>query len=482
MSNERLSVQRRWARFRLLVVAGLLGCPPRRGQLADQIQALAARRWTHPLTGVPLELAFSTIERWYYLVRTAPDPLGTLQRRVRSDAGRPRSITPRAVEEIVKQFQEHPTWSYQLHHDNLAALARRDTPVAPLPSYPTFVRFMRAAGLHKRKRTSRRDTEAAQRAAARLEQREVRSFEVSHVGALWHTDFHACSRQILGRDGAWVTPQLVAVCDDYSRLVCHAQWYLAETAESLVHGLCQAFAKRGLPRALMFDNGRAMKAAEVYQGLKRRSVEPEYTLEYSAYQNGKQEVVWAAVEGRLMAQLESVPAEALTLELLNEATIAYFEFDHNRDWHGETKQRPLDRFLTAPSVLRDCPSSDELRHSFTREATRRQRRSDGTLTVEGVRYELPSAYRHLVSVTVRYAEWDLSRVYLADPRRDTVLCRLLPLDKRAHADKRRKVFVPGGAVGTAPRALPPGIAPQLLEQIERLRATGLPTPYIHKEE
>lgn len=35
------------------------------------------------------------------------------------------------------------------------------------------------------------------------------------------------------------------VIDDRSRLVCHLQWYLDETAESLIHGLSQAFMKRG---------------------------------------------------------------------------------------------------------------------------------------------------------------------------------------------------------------------------------------------
>ena len=67
-----------------------------------------------------------------------------------------------------------------------------------------------------------------------------------YVGGLCHA---------LTRQGQWVRPQLLAVLDDKSRLCCHAQWYLQEDAESFVHGLQQAFLKRGLPRALMTDNG-----------------------------------------------------------------------------------------------------------------------------------------------------------------------------------------------------------------------------------
>ena len=53
---------------------------------------------------------------------------------------------------------------------------------------------------------------------------------------------------MLTRAGAWATPLLLALIDDHSRLICHLQWYLDETAETLVHGLTQALQKRGLPR------------------------------------------------------------------------------------------------------------------------------------------------------------------------------------------------------------------------------------------
>ena len=70
------------------------------------------------------------------------------------------------------------------------------------------------------------------------------------MNGLWHLDFHHGSRKILTPEGEWIRPILLAILDDHSRLVCHAQWYLQETAESLIHGLVQACCKRGLPRAL----------------------------------------------------------------------------------------------------------------------------------------------------------------------------------------------------------------------------------------
>jgi putative transposase len=85
-------------------------------------------------------------------------------------------------------------------------------------------------------------------------------------------DFHHGSHKVLTHSGQWITPLLLDVIDDHSRLVCHLQWYLHETAETLRHGLCQAFLKQGLPRALMTDNGAATQADEFRQGLHTLSI------------------------------------------------------------------------------------------------------------------------------------------------------------------------------------------------------------------
>ena len=82
----------------------------------------------------------------------------------------------------------------------------------------------------------------------------------------FHCDFHHAKRRVLTAAGEWKTPILLGFLDDHSRLGCHLQWSLAETAEVFVHGLCQGFMKRGLPRALMSDNGSPMIAGEVTEG------------------------------------------------------------------------------------------------------------------------------------------------------------------------------------------------------------------------
>ncbi len=206
------------------------------------------------------------------------------------------------------------------------------------------------------------------RAEERRQTREVRSYEAEYVGALWHLDFHHGSNKVLTPGGQWLRPIALGILDDHSRLCCHVQWYLSETAEDLVHGLSQAIQKRGLPRALLTDNGSAMVAEEVTEGLLRLGIVHERTLPYSPYQNGKQEAFWGTLEGRLMKMLDGV-AE-LTLELLNEATQAWVEIEYNRAVHRETSSSPVERFAQAPDVLRTSPSSESLRDAFRLETKR----------------------------------------------------------------------------------------------------------------
>ena len=276
----------RWARLRFSIIGPLMAAPAEPGQLNSALLALAAKTWRHPVTGLDVRFGVSTLQRWYYAARRAADPVAALKDRLRGDAGRFSSLGAAVVAALSSQYREHPGWTAQLHLDNLRVACRAsdaDCLPTPVPSYATVRRYLRAHGMHRQTRP-RRATEGAVLARDRLEQLEVRSFEVEHVSALWHLDFHHASRKVLTRAGAWVKPMLLGVIDDRSRLVCHLQWYLDETAHSLVHGLSQAFMKRGLPRALMTDNGAAMLAEEVTSGLGTLGVVHQTTLPYSPYQ------------------------------------------------------------------------------------------------------------------------------------------------------------------------------------------------------
>jgi len=472
-------VHESWAHLRFSVVGQLLAAPPAKGELRGELERLAARTWRHPTKGEPVRFGVSTIERWYYLAaRERRDPVGVLRRKVRKDAGHQGSMGVAVKAALQAQYAGHKGWSAQLHYDNLVALGEAKPEVAPVPSYSTVRRFLKANGLFRRRRLTSRRTEGALRAEARLEDREVRSYEAEYVNGLWHWDCHHGSKKVVTPRGDLVTPILFGVLDDRSRVVCHLQWYLHENAENIAHGLSQAIQKRGLPRAAMSDNGPAMVADEIKEGLARLGITHETTLAYSPYQNGKKENFWAQVEGRLLAMLEDI--RDLTLAMLNEATQAWVEHEYNRKVHSEIGEAPIARFLAGPEVTRPSPDSAALRLAFTRADTRMQRRGDGTVVIEGSRFEVPGRYRHLTRVGLRYAVWDLTVVHLVDERTGMVLCRLYPQDKTRNASGLRRPLDP---VSAEPRPAPAtGLPPLLTKLLARQAATGLPPAYLPKDE
>jgi transposase InsO family protein len=477
VNKDDLPQRDRWARLRFAIIGPLLAAPPPAGELRTALSSLAAKTWRHPLTGLEIRFGVSTLERWFYAARNAADPVQALRNQVRRDIGRFPSLSAEAVQALTAQYDEHPGWTAQLHHDNLrVTLAATGV---KCPSYPSVRRYLKAQGLARR-RTPKRTTDEAIAARDRLEQREVRSYEVEHVLQLVHLDFHHGSRKVLNRRGEYVKPLLVGFIDDRSRFLCHAQWYTREGTEELVHGLCQALQKVGLPRSLMSDRGAAMISGEFLAGLHHLGILHLPTLPYSPHVNGKQENLWGRVEGRLLAMLEGEPN--LTLEQLNVATQAWVTEEYHRTVHSELGATPLERYLAGPNVGRECPGSDDLRAVFRIEVKRKQRRSDGTVSLDGQRFEIPSRFRHLSELHLRYARWDLSRVDLVDARSGAILCPVRPLDKAANADAlRRRVESTDAAPNVATES---GIAPLLKQMIADYAATGLPPAYLptHKDD
>lgn len=465
------------ARFRFSVIGSLLSSPPGPGELQAALEALAARTWVHPVSGEPTTYAFSTVERWYYTARDSPNPIDALRRASRKDLGTRPSISAGFDTRLRAQYRAHPSWSYQLHYDNLKAASPADPTLGRLPSCSTVRRYMKANALFPSKRLRHQDRPGFQRAQARLEQREVRSFEVDHVGALWHLDFHTARHiSVLNPAGQWQKPVLLAVLDDHSRLCCHAQFFWTETTDDLVHGFVQALLKRGLPRELLTDNGSAMIAEEFTEGLQGLSIIHQTTLVYSPYQNGKQEHLWAVIEGRLLAMLEGV--QGLTLERLNLCLQAWVEQEYHQRVHSEIGTTPLDRYLHAPEVLRPSPDAAALKAAFRRTVVRTLRRSDATFSLEGIRFEVPTRYRHLPRLTIRYARFDLGHVHLVDERTHQTLARLFPLDRSKNSSGLRRALENPAA--PAPTVTNGELPPLLAQLLADYSATGLPPAFLPK--
>ena len=452
------------ALLRLTVIGGLLSAPPPRGGLQAAIKRLSETDWTD-LDGRTRRFAASTIEGWYYKALNSDlDVMAPLRRRQRSDFGSRRSVSAPLLEALAEQHRDWPWWSVELHHRNLAAKAAADPALGTVPSYSTLRRVMRERGMRRFPRSKAGGTEVV---TDRL------AYEVAHTNGLWHADFHHGKCRVAGRDGVLRTPILFAAIDDHSRILCHAQWYPAETAEAFAHGLRQAFQKMGLPRALMTDNGSAMKSSEVQSGLRDLGIHFSPTPPGQPQGNGKIEHFWAALESRLVAMVD--PDGPPDLAQLNDWTQAWIAADYHARTHREIRATPLERLQSSPGRGRPCPEPARLRFVFQRPVRRRQRFSDHTVTVKGVRYQVPPQWHHMESLTLRYASWDLSRADLVDPARQHVgLSVLRPVDPGRNAARPRRKTRSRAPAPEGPRPM----APYLQQMLEDRKARGGVAPWL----
>ena len=184
-----------------------------------------------------------------------------------------------------------------------------------------------------------------------------------------------------------------------------------------------------------------------------------------------------------MAMLSNV--EPLTLNFLNQSTQAWVEQEYNRSIHEETGQSPLERMMKGPDVSRPSVDSQSLHFYFTAVETRTQRTSDGTLQIKGVRFEVPSRFRHIKRLSVGYKPWNLSMAYLTDHRTGDNLGCIYPQDKTKNAGGERRTLEPilpqeNPDASTASKSEP--IPPLLRRLLSDYAATGLPPAYIPREE
>ena len=475
-SKDKKDLSEARARLRFSVVGHLLAAPPPEGDLRFELRALSERAWIDPKTNLPRVYSFKTIQRWYYKALAAGvDPVSDLRNKRRKDTGHSPIITEKIGEDIRQIRRDHADWTMQLVRDELEALLLSRSKQSRVPSYNTVRRFMRREGIDRRQRKSRGRAKIDEKVVPR----EVRRFEVDRLHALWHLDFHHGSRNILGDDGVWRKPILLCILDDHSRLICHAQWYFNENTEDLTHGFRQALQKRGLPRALLSDNGSAMTSEEFCSGLSRLGIVHETTLPYHPEQNGKQERFFGTVEGRLMAMLANEPN--LTLEFLNLATCAWIEQEYHRKDQREMKASPMDRLLRSIDASRDCPSATTLSKAFMREVWRTPNRKCATIALDGVRFEIPAAYRHFKRVLVRYAHWDLSNAWLVSEESGEALVAIRPENRTANAESVRRVLSNEPPAQDISQQDQGKRGSELLKKyLSDFSASGLPPAYITK--
>jgi len=94
--------------------------------------------------------------------------------------------------------------------------------------------------------------------------KNFRSFQAEHANQIWQSDvMYGTFLPDPHRPGASKRTYLVALLDDFSRLIPHAEFYWQEKLPHLENTLHKDILKRGIPEVFYVDNGQIFNAQQI---------------------------------------------------------------------------------------------------------------------------------------------------------------------------------------------------------------------------
>ena len=397
------------ALFRYEIIAPLLSITGPRGALKREIAKIVARQHNHPQRG-PITIGVGTIEEW--LLRYRHDGLIGLEDKRRRDLGRSRKIDDALAVDITELVEGRP----ELDGPGLLAELAARSKDAVLPSLSTLYRFLRSRGLDQRRAPARKDH---------------RAFAFDLAGDCWQGDV-MYGPTLPTTDGQRRKTYLIAILDDATRVIVHAEFYFEQHLRSLKDCLKQAMLKRGVPRRFYFDNGQIFRSRLLLALCARLGIHLIHTRPYQPQGRAKLERWFLTVRKRFLSRID--PDQCGGLDALNRLLFAWVEGEyHQRPHRGIGGETPMDRWMRLSDGIRPLPLDVDLDALFMDEATRRVTK-DGTLALGGRRFEAGPRFIGR-KVIVRFDPFDLRSVLVVTDSGESVLA--FPVDLTANRRVRR---------------------------------------------
>ncbi len=350
------------AAFRFGVICELVnGAELAPGEQERLIREKCARKWQIPFSE-KTRISRSTLLRWVRLYRRSNGKLESLYPHARRDQGASRAMDEDTCLALVELRKQLPKVTVQCLIREMEQ--RRLAPYGKLkPS--TVYRF-----LHKHELMTPTATH-----------QDRRKFEAELPNDLWQSDvMHGPRVEVTGKRKK---SYLIAIIDDHSRLIVHAEFYLSERLDSYLNVLEQALSRRGLPRKLYVDNGAAFRAKHLEHITASLGIALIHSRPYKPQGKGKIERFFRTVRGDFLFGFTGK-----SLKDLNEAFDGWLNEIYHHKIHSATGQSPFKRFTSNIECLRAAPAN--LTDHF-RQTARRRVAKDRTITLNGRLYEAPVA-------------------------------------------------------------------------------------------
>jgi putative transposase len=239
--------------------------------------------------------------------------------------------------------------------------------------------------------------------------KEFKPFQAEHPNQIWQSDvMYGPYLPDPDRPEAKKRTFLVAILDDFSRLIVHAEFYWHERLPHLENTLQKAILKRGIPEVLYVDNGQIFSAHQINiicaeLGIRKISCQP-----YRPQGKGKIERYFRSVREQFLVELEHDPVEHL--HQLNSKYWAWLEQAYHLQTHSATNEQPLVRWRQNVAGFLKNIDEKQLQDIFLWREIRKVDKL-AQVSLQGFKYEL-SSFMAGKKVEIRFNHFDLSEVLI----------------------------------------------------------------------
>ena len=352
------------ARFRFGVISDLVGAVRLEpGEMAQLIKFKSQQRYNIPFSN-RTRISKSTLHRWVRLYGNSNRQLSSLFPEHRADRGKYRRVDDDTILALSRLKRQKPSVPV---NRLLVEMVEKSlvTPGVTL-CQSTAYRILKQEGLtgiETRAKTDRR------------------RFEAEFPNDIWQSD--VMHGPAVDNDGRMHKAYLIAVLDDHSRLLPHAEFFLSERLASWLDAFRCALLTRGLPRKLYVDNGAAFSSKHLERICASLGIALVHTPPYTPQGRGKIERFFRTVRTRFLPYFQ----ESGSLQKLNADFDQWVRTEYHQRIHSSTGETPLARFARHLEVIRPVPI--DLEDHFRKESRRRVAK-DRTVSLDGRLYEAPT--------------------------------------------------------------------------------------------
>jgi len=395
------------ALFRYSLIAPLLTETYTQKTAKEYLKEISAKEYDTP-QGMKREYAPETVKEWLRIYRKYG--IDGLYPKGRSDKGKLRKLSAKAKEFIIKSKKQSPKRSGKSIYNEL--IARGYISVGDI-SLSTIQRFLSKSNL----------------TAKKLDPVERKAFEFEFPNDCWQSDISV--GPYLYIDGKKHKTYIVAILDDASRLVVHAEAFYHEKLIALHSVLKKSIAKKGVPKKLFVDNGKVYKSSQMQLICAGIGTILCYAKPYSPQSKGKIERWFRTLHDQWMNVIDW--NKFGSLRELNESLDNYVR-KYNSQIHSSTNQSPIDKFMQNIDKVRFIPNKKELDYMLYYRVLRKVK-NDSTISLYKVLFEVPMKFIG-EKINIRYApdSTDVAYIFSDDNK---LLETIYPVDKIDNSKVRR---------------------------------------------